>query len=226
MGWAAQNTRSPTLKGALAIDDANQISALGFLTVLEHAKHGLFGGYLVLNATGRPLEFHCTAPIRPNRAQEILYGPTLEPFLYGEQIGRTLLRKSKVKTAFVCTDREAVLAVRDHVSLPVALVTPRGDATDVSEADERGTLERGLAEREATPGRLWRLEGAHAKGCMNNARLLSFELGENRLAVLEGKAADRERIVEQGRALAASFDLTEPFLRIREAIEEAQRAVR
>lgn len=48
--------------------------ALGFLTVVEHKQHGLFGGYLVLNQVGRPLEFHCTAPVKPNRAQEILYG--------------------------------------------------------------------------------------------------------------------------------------------------------
>jgi hypothetical protein len=58
-------------------------AALGFLAVVEHELHGLFGGYLLLNATGRPLEFHCTAPVRPNRAQQILYGPTLEPYLYG-----------------------------------------------------------------------------------------------------------------------------------------------
>ncbi|MGW8256618.1 MAG: hypothetical protein ACWGMZ_03940, partial [Thermoguttaceae bacterium] len=59
-------------------------TALGFLTIIQHEQHGLFGGYLLLNTSGRPLEFHCTAPIKPNRAQEILYGPTLESFLYGE----------------------------------------------------------------------------------------------------------------------------------------------
>src|SRR6266436_3036219 len=105
-------------------DGAKSQSALGFLTVLEHAQHGLMGGYLVLNAAGRPLEFHCTAPIKPNRAQEILYGPTLEPFLYGEQIGRTLVEKSAVEVQLFCTDLAAVLAVREHVSPPVALVLP------------------------------------------------------------------------------------------------------
>ena len=60
------------------------------------AKHG-----------GRPLEFHCTAPIKPNRAQEILYGPTLDAFLYGEQIGRTLLAEAKIEPLLVCTDRSA-----------------------------------------------------------------------------------------------------------------------
>jgi len=79
----------------MAEDHRKSKPNLGFLTVLEHPQHGLFGGYLVLNAAAQPLEFHCTAPIKPNRAQEILYGPTLQSFLYGEQIGRTLLENPK-----------------------------------------------------------------------------------------------------------------------------------
>ena len=100
--------------------------AIGFLTVIEHPQHGLFGGYLVLNLAGRPLEFHCTAPIKPNRAQQILYGPTLESFLYGEQIGSTLLGHAKTAPLVVCTDCEPVLSLRDLVDVPVALVLPPG----------------------------------------------------------------------------------------------------
>ena len=79
---------------------------------------------------GRPLEFHCTAPIKPNRAQEILYGPTLESFLYGEQIGRTLLEQAKTEPLVVCTDCPPALAVRELVSVPVALVLPPESADD------------------------------------------------------------------------------------------------
>src|SRR6188474_707044 len=78
------------------------LPAIGFLTIVEHQESGLTGGYLVLNTLGRPLEFHCTAPLKTNRAQEILYGPTLRPFLYGEQIGQTLLEKSNFQPLFVC----------------------------------------------------------------------------------------------------------------------------
>src|SRR4051812_23172961 len=56
-------------------------AALGFLTVVEDEQQGLVGGYLLLNPLGRPVEFHCTAPVKPNRAQQILYGPTLRPYL-------------------------------------------------------------------------------------------------------------------------------------------------
>src|SRR4029079_15772537 len=115
---------SPLQAGRLLLmgDDAKSVPTLGFLTVVEHPQHGLFAVYLLLTMNGRPLEFHCTAPIKPNRAQESLFGPTLAPYLYGEQIGRTLLAKSSVEPLVVCTDLPAVLAVREHTSAPVALV--------------------------------------------------------------------------------------------------------
>ena len=103
---------------------SNPKPVIGFLTVVEHPQHGLFGGYLILNMAGRPVEFHCTAPVKPNRAQEILYGPTLDAFLYGEQIGSTLLGHAKSSAAAILTDREPVLALGELTELPVALVLP------------------------------------------------------------------------------------------------------
>ncbi|MBX3414646.1 MAG: hypothetical protein KF708_18305 [Pirellulales bacterium] len=107
---------------------ATRPAGLGFLTVVADDEQGLFGGYLVLNAVGRPLEFHCTAPIKPNRAQQILYGPTLAPYLYGEQIGQALVRKATTEVLLICTDAEPMLAVREFTSVPVALVEFTNDA--------------------------------------------------------------------------------------------------
>ncbi len=104
--------------------DSKSKPALGFLTVVHHPQYGLFGGYLILNAAGRPLEFHCTAPIKPNRAQEILYGPTLESFLYGEQIGQALVGQGGITPLLVCTDKEPALAAREYIAMPVVLVLP------------------------------------------------------------------------------------------------------
>lgn len=101
-------------------------ACLGFFTTVEDAGHGLFGGYLLLDQGGRPLEFHCTAPIKPNRAQEILYGPTLRPYLVGEQIGQTLVRKSSLSPTAVCVDSAEALELRNHVELPVMLVCGDG----------------------------------------------------------------------------------------------------
>src|SRR5437868_4473993 len=104
--------------------DAKPEPTIGFLTVVEHDQHGLMGGYLVLNAAGRPVEFHCTAPVKPNRAQQILYGPTLEPFLYGEHIGATLIKTSQQLPLAIMVDQPAALSVREHIKIPVAIVVP------------------------------------------------------------------------------------------------------
>ena len=107
------------------MSDARTQMAWGFLTILDSDEQGLIGGYLVLNQTGRPLEFHCTAPVKANRAQQILFGPTLQPYLYGEQIGQTLVAKGSARPTVVYTDVEPALAMRDFVDMPVALVLPR-----------------------------------------------------------------------------------------------------
>jgi hypothetical protein len=165
-------------------------SCLGFLTVLENAEHGFLGGYLLLNAAGRPLEFHCTAPIRASRTQEILYGPTLRPFLFGEQIGQTLLTKSKLKPLVVCTDSESALAVRDFSDSPVVLV---------------------LSAETASP---------------SSAAASQFQLAMNQVAVASGYSNDEQLIRTAWPAPADHLDLMEPFDRIREALNEAQRSAR
>jgi hypothetical protein len=189
--------------------DPKSQGALGFLTVLEHEQQGLVGGYLILNHSGRPLEFHCTAPLKPNRAQQILFGPTLSSYLYGEQIGQTLLAKGSVEPLAICTDVELVLSVRDYVSLPVALVF-RAEETP-AQAD--GPL--------PSQTRTWRVDVPHRAGPHLNA----FEIGRNCLAVASHRDTDRQTIAGRLENLAA-FDLSEPFERIREAVEEAHKGGR
>jgi hypothetical protein len=163
---------------------------IGFLTVLENAELGFLGGYLLLNAVGRPLEFHCTAPIRANRTQEILYGPTLRPFLFGEQIGQTLLTKSKLTPLVVCTDSEPALAVREFTEIPVVHVLGAPD------------------------------------GSSSNAPTSQFQLATNQVASAPGHLGDEQLIRAAWPPLADHLNLLEPFDRIREALDEAQRSAR
>jgi len=192
--------------------------ALGFLTVLEDEQFGLFGGYLLLNSAGRPLEFHCTSPIKPNRAQQILYGPTLEPYLYGEQIGTALVRAAQLEPLVVWTDRAPALALRSCISRPVVLVLPDGPGEHMAiqragRATEPLQVAAGSSSK-ASPG-----EPAEI-----SQRLAVFSLGRNRLAVGRQWAADQQQIEQDFASLADWFDLSEPFTRIRLAIEEARRA--
>jgi len=154
----------------------------GFLTAVESPLHGLFGGYLVVDGLGRPLEFHCTAPVKVSRAQQILYGPTLHRHLHGQQIGGALLAESKAAPLVVLTDHDGMLSVRPHTKLPVALVQP--------------------------------LAGEAAGG---------FTIGASHVMPQAGDASEEAAIRERLESLAAAVDLTEPFERIRAAIEEAQR---
>lgn len=178
------------------------LQTIGFLTVRETAEHGYLGGYLVLNPAGRPLEFHCTVPVIPNRAQEILYGPTLKPFIYGEQIGQTLVNKAKSKPVFVCVDVEAALILGDHASCPVLLVAP--DAT-------------------APAATAFRQDAAHGGPPASHLRQAAFALGKNHVCLSAERGRDQEAVTKQWQSLAAELDLWEPFSRIHEAIEEAQR---
>jgi hypothetical protein len=172
---------------------AKAAPCLGFLTAIENADWGIVGGYLVLNAAGRPLEFHCTAPLKPTRAQQILYGATLQPYLYGEQIGQALLTKSKLTPLAVCTDSEPVLAARDFTPFPMVLVLPQ----------------------EASGGPAVAHAGAPA-----------FALGKSRVSTAAHYAGDQQRIRDTWPGHADCLDLLEPFTRIREALDEAQRTAR
>lgn len=190
----------------MSTGDPQSQGALGFFSVLEHEQLGLVGGYLILNPAGRPLEFHCTAPIKPNRAQQILFGPTLDSYLYGEQIGQTLLAKGSIEPWAVWTDVERALAVRDYVKLPVAMVLGETENT---------TADTGVGLHE--PG--WRVDAPHRL----SPHLAEFQVGRNRLAV--ARESDKSTIAERLEHLPG-FDLSEPFARIREAVEEAHKSSR
>jgi len=82
---------------------------------------------LVTDRYGRPLEFQCTTPVKPNRTQELLYGPTLVPFILGELLGKTLLEKMAVKPHVVFVDRLELLPLRTCSAMPVLCVVEKGN---------------------------------------------------------------------------------------------------
>ena len=184
------------------------LSTIGFLTITREAAQGLFGGYLVLNTVGRPLEFHCTAPVRPSRAQEILYGPTLDPFLCGECIGPTLLEKSKTRATVVLTDIQPAMVARHLVDVPMVLVAEL-DATDPADSKSHA--------------RNWSLYPPPRPEPAGDP-LRSFEKGPYQLAVDGQHPEDEAALMRCWDQFADRIDLMEPFGRIHEAIDEARRA--
>lgn len=196
-----------------------QQPSLGFLTVIEHPQQGFFGGYLLLNRLARPLEFHCTAPLKPNRAQEILYGPTLYDYLFGEQIGQTLVARGSRRPCVICTDCPPVMSLRDLIEAPIVLLLPpEGDApveSMLAASSPGGSAGESASARAAR----WRIDQAHF-----NRRWHLFAWEGRRLAVASKE--DEQALRDRADGLLQGFDLAEPFGRIRAAIDEARQAVR
>jgi hypothetical protein len=185
-------------------DKADELR-LGFLTAVEVADRGYVGGLLVTNRFGRPLEFQCTSPVQPNRMQEILYGPTLLPYVLAELIGTTLLEKVGIKPHLVLTEQEQLLELRSQISIPVALVK---NAATISET----------AHDEMQPV----CEAPVAAALPETRREL--RLGRQFLRFHDSHAADRETVAAGATSVPAEADLCEPFTRVREALEETTRA--
>ncbi|MDR3181977.1 MAG: hypothetical protein LBT89_03505 [Planctomycetaceae bacterium] len=195
---------------------------LGFLTVIDQQKTGLIGGYLVLNPAGRPLEFHCTVPVLPDKIQEILYGETLQPFLYGERIAQTLLKRSKIPIFAAFTNNAAVLPVQNSTEVPVIYVFDQKREHHVSAVVNQSLHEFGITHD--TPA----LARAEMPETLKLPPLAGFDTAVwqetqigNRWIAVPNKS---ESLVNELTQLARTIDFAEPFVRIRAAVEEAQKA--
>lgn len=172
---------------------------LGFLTAVEDPERGFVGGLLITNRFGRPLEFQCTAPVKPNRTQQILYGPTLKPYVLSELIGRTLIEKIGVKPHLVLVESEELLELRNATSTPVAslLLGTSSGSDQSSPATANRKLEQNL------PNQL--------------------KLGNESILFSSTHHEDKTELEKFAKLVPIDADLREPFERIREALSETIR---
>jgi hypothetical protein len=178
---------------------SKSLLALGFISVRHHAEYGYFGGYLIVNQLARPLEFHCTLPVKPSRAQSLLYGQTLDDFICGEQIAKALVAKAKLKPALLLTNCEAVLAF-EHVSdEPMLYVSCEEDADDVPHL---------------------------RKPMSSSVQLSDMKVGGSHFRITNTSRATEKLTEDIASRLAPNFDLHEPFQRIAEALLEAHPIVK
>ena len=175
---------------------------LGFLTAVEDAERGYVGGLLITNRFGRPLEFQCTSPVKPNRTQQILYGPTLKPYVLGELIGRTLLEKVGVKPHLIMVESLELLTLRSATAIPVAsLTTPQNKSDSPTRASDKSAS-----------------SGETAEDATNSLRL-----GNESIVFDASHTDDRTEITKYAKLVPADADLREPFERVREALVETLR---
>lgn len=195
---------------------------LGFFTAFPFAEAGYVGGYLVLNGVGRPLEFHCTTPVKPTRAQEILYGPTLKPYLFGEQMGPALLAKAKAPVQLIFVAQWESLALATAVDEPVALVLPakKNGTSGLQLPGGRPLFESSTISAGPNPEPETGPTTVAVSLLPQREELL---IGCNRLVVAQTNPDVTAKVRQLLSPWAETFDLSEPFDRIRAAIEEAVR---
>ncbi len=177
---------------------------LGFLTAVEDAERGFVGGLLITNRFGRPLEFQCTAPVKPNRTQQILYGPTLKPYLLSELIGKTLLEKVGVKPHLVLVESPELLDLRGVTSTPVASL--------INTAPKESGKKRNSSETEQS-------QDTQSGQTLSN----SLKLGNETVVFDSHHNEDRTELEKFAKLVPADADLREPFERVREALVETIR---
>ena len=211
---------------------------LGFLTVIDQPSAGLTGGYLVLNRAGRPLEFHCTMPLSPDKIQKILYGDTLEPFLYGERIAQTLIQRSKQPVLSILTNHAAVLPVQSWIPTPVVyvfagLTTPKTDEAPVSLPFREISAELSESLKDfGIDNSRHQTRASHLNENISVPQVPGFDtgtwrevrLGNRLIAVPTAETHHWDELVAEIKAAARTIDLLEPFARIRRALDEAKSA--
>jgi hypothetical protein len=187
-------------------------TTFGYLSAMESPEHGFFGGYLVISPFGRPLEFHCTAPVLPSRAQRILYGATLESYLLAERIGDALLAAAKLSPRLILTDRGEFAPLRQKVAVPLTLVGFADNLPDKASFDvatpHESSASVDLAVRTKGDDRSW------SSPISVRDRWIQLPIGFE---------SEQHTVIELVELLLGRVDLSEPFDRIHEAIREAQR---
>ena len=107
--------------------------------IVEIDGLGYCGGLLVLTSKGRPLEFHCTAPVSTNRAQTILYGKTLNGFLFYDQIGKALCEKAKYPMDILVVSQVELADLTSEIGNPVVVVDRENPRPELVSPDANET---------------------------------------------------------------------------------------
>ena len=95
----------------------------GFLQVIACGDIGYTGGLLLVDQNGKPLEFHCTAPVPENRSQKIFYGQTWQSHVYCDLISKSLIENCNQKPELLFVEQVELTKLAGSVAAPVMLVS-------------------------------------------------------------------------------------------------------
>lgn len=178
---------------------SESVGSVGYLDTTESEPIGFYGALLVVSENARPVEFHCTQPIRPKPAQKVLYGATLSPSLLADQIPRALLNKSRSKLGLILVNDPKLMALRNLIEIPMALIGESGSPATSSENSGASIA----ADHQLVIGDL---------------SFFSFENIE--VAVSRSHDSDQDIVRQALISISRSVDVDEPFERLTIAMEE------
>jgi hypothetical protein len=168
-------------------------TTIGFLGYREFDDGEAYrGAILITDEWSKPLEFRCTAPVRPTQLQRTLYGKSLLPHVLTELIGAPLISSVREKPQLILITDEAYFDVRHKVSAPVIRVARLGGAK---------------AKQDDQP--------------KSKSLLLQSASGKFAQVEIEAHwkfAADLDSSGERLRDLFGRWDLTEPLQRLAEGL--------
>ena len=172
---------------------ATQVT-IGFLGYHEFdGGESYRGAILVTDEGGKPVEFRCTAPVRPTQLQRTLYGTSLLPHILTELIGSPLISSLREKPQLILITADAYFDVRQKISMPVIRVA-----------------------------RLNGSEAKQEEPSKSKSLLLQSASGKFAQVEIEAHwkfAADLDTSCERLRDLFGRWDLTEPFQRLTEGLQ-------
>jgi hypothetical protein len=177
-------------------DTPSQQARLAFLGYMEFDNASAYrGAILVTDEWGKPLEFRCTAPVKPNAVQRTLYGQTLMPHILVELIGLPLLQAVQEKPEVVIIREDLFFDLRRKADTPVVRVRRQGSDVKVQGDDEADKPK---------------------------AVVIASESERFETIVMEPHwqfAGDTDFCQERIRELFARWDLLEPFDRVSKGLE-------
>ena len=167
---------------------------IGFLGFREFEDGEAYrGAILTTDEWSKPLEFRCTAPVRPTSLQRTLYGQSLLPHILTELIAAPLISTLRETPSIILIQQEAYFDVRHKISLPVIRVLRASGSTSKQDGQSK-----------------------------SKSLLIQSASGKFAQVQVEAHwkfAADLESQSDFLRDLLGRWDLTEPFQRLAEGLQ-------
>jgi len=183
------------------------LSTTGYYSANEVDGH-FVGGLLVLNENARPVEFHCTTPVRPSQSQRILYGVTLGEHILCELIPKLLVNKTREKPSAILVDQNLLLNCRRSLNIAVGCITNESQSSVLKDESDRS--------------------GNHLNVSTNSELVIGDSVfissGGFEFSVHSQFRSDDSTVQTALESISKTVDIDEPFERLSTAIQEASKS--